>query len=159
MASTGQMKVLLFISTRDSHRQRFYLNCVENHALATEVSALKRHLSSAYISLVAISHMTILKFRRTGKCNPTMCWEWWGLEYLWTALIATTDAHLIYRKIRSLCQIAALLEKLGLIALLQYPFFSRFPESSLMQKFCVTKVQKVQFQSSWDEGNGNEIGK
>lgn len=137
MASTGQMKVLLFICTCDPHRQRFYLNSVKNHALAIEVSALKRHLDSAYISLVAISHMTILKFRSTGRCNPIMCWEWWGLEYLWTALITTTDAHLIYRKIRSLCQIAALLEKLGLIALLQYPFFSRFPESKVLCKSSV----------------------
>lgn len=66
--------------------------------------------------------MAMLNFKRTGKCNPTMYQEWWDLEYLCKALITTTDVHLIYRKIKSLCQIAALLEKLGLITFALIPF-------------------------------------
>lgn len=38
------------------------------------------------------------------------------MKYLQTTLITITHAHVIHRKIRSLCMIAAPLEKLGLIA-------------------------------------------
>lgn len=112
-------------------------SCISYYSFCFE----KTQVNSAHISLVTISHMAMLKLKRIGKCNPSMCWEWWDLECLWTALITTTNVYLIYRKIRSLCQITVVLEKLGLIAFASLPFLILDSQKiKMMKKFCVSKV-------------------
>lgn len=79
MSNIGQMEEFLLIVTQG---QRFYLNsmaqgrkcgksCTGYLTFCLEMT----HVSSAHISLVAISHMVTPNFKRTGKHNPTMCQE------------------------------------------------------------------------------------